>query len=302
MGSCCRFRSGHARIVVALALLIMHFRTGVGAAPSDRIDRRGDASPLRIRSGQPSSGNATTPQMISLAAPPRLSPPSAAVASRLAAMPVGPLRLDLVIAASGDHAPDGLDLAVLHGLKQEAQALHRLAPQARILSGSDADPDNVLGAMAGARVVHLPPMDGPDPTSSRAASAWRVERWARRCCRPRGFMRDQRCWTHRWSCYRLARQRGTPRAEGGYRHGGDSTARFSPVGCALPWLAFPQQSSLPLSCICLGSPRAPERRMVVARPPRAPKRSASQCCSPSTPRSAARGRATSLRQPHLSPT
>jgi CHAT domain-containing protein len=70
-------------------------------------------------------------------------------------MPAPTLELDLVVASSGAHAPAELGLEVLHGPEQEAQALHALAPNARIVSGADADPNTVLAAIADSRAVHL---------------------------------------------------------------------------------------------------------------------------------------------------
>jgi CHAT domain-containing protein len=81
--------------------------------------------------------------------------PSASVMSHLSAMPTTTLELDLVVASSGAHAPAGLRLEVLQGPEQEAQALHALAPNARILSGPAADPNYVLAAIADSRAAHL---------------------------------------------------------------------------------------------------------------------------------------------------
>ncbi len=80
--------------------------------------------------------------------------PSAAVVRDLAARRADPLDLDLVVAASGAHAPPGLGLDVLEGPDQEASALTVLAPGARVLGGAAAGPDAVLAAIAGSHVAH----------------------------------------------------------------------------------------------------------------------------------------------------
>jgi CHAT domain-containing protein len=81
--------------------------------------------------------------------------PSAAVVSRLAAEPGRTTGLDVIVASSGAHAPAELGLTVLQGPGQEAQALHQIAPSARIIHDADATPKEALAAIAVSRVAHL---------------------------------------------------------------------------------------------------------------------------------------------------
>ncbi len=81
--------------------------------------------------------------------------PSAAVLSRLSTRGDQHYTLDLIVSANGAHAPRNHGLDVLEGPDQEANALHELAAHARVLSGIDATPGAVLGAIADSRVVHL---------------------------------------------------------------------------------------------------------------------------------------------------
>jgi CHAT domain-containing protein len=81
--------------------------------------------------------------------------PSAAVLSRLAATSARTVGLDLIVESSGAYAPAELGLPVLQGPGQEAQALHRIAPRARIIGDADASPGDVLAAIAASHVAHL---------------------------------------------------------------------------------------------------------------------------------------------------
>jgi CHAT domain-containing protein len=81
--------------------------------------------------------------------------PSAAVLSQLAATPARTAGLDLIVESSGSYVPAELGLSVLLGPVQEAQALHLVAPWARIIRDADATPEEVLAAIATSRVAHL---------------------------------------------------------------------------------------------------------------------------------------------------